>query len=117
MTLPQRGDTTLSMWAQDDAENGPVERFVGHKDIVKEYLFRTRGSQEDGKDDRKFQLVTWSKDQTLRLWPVSEAAMRKVGHDPNRPIQVLQTRKGARDVSYRDPPSAVPDANVSTGKP
>lgn len=104
MTLPQRGDTTLSMWARDDADNGPVERFVGHKDIVKEYLFRTRGGQEESRDERRFQLVTWSKDQTLRLWPVSEEAMRKVGHDPDRPIRVLQTRKGAKDVSYRDPP-------------
>jgi hypothetical protein len=34
-------------------------------------------------DDREFQLVTWSKDQNLRLWPVSEDIMKLVGHKPS----------------------------------
>ncbi|CAO1631710.1 unnamed protein product [Parajaminaea phylloscopi] len=105
MTLPQRGDLTLSMWSKESPEGGPVERFVGHKDVVKEYLFRTRGGQDTGKDDRRFQLITWSKDQTLRLWPVSAEAMVRVGHKPGAPIKVLQTRKDAKNISYRDPPS------------
>ncbi|CAO1637108.1 unnamed protein product [Sympodiomycopsis kandeliae] len=115
MTLPQRGDTTLSMWARDSPEK-PVDRFVGHKDDVKEYLFRTRGAQESGSDDRRFQLITWSKDQTLRLWPVSEASMAKVGHDPKAPIRVLQTRKGAKDISYRDPPQHIPTQGAEVGR-
>ncbi len=41
MTLPQRGDTTLSMWARDLPEE-PQATFAGHTDIVKEYLFRTK---------------------------------------------------------------------------
>lgn len=104
MTLPQRGDTTLSMWSKEHPENGPAEQFVGHKDIVKEYLFRSRGGADPDNDDRRFQLITWSKDQTLRLWPVSEDAMKKVGHRPGAKIKVLQTRKNAKDISYRDPP-------------
>lgn len=64
MTLPQRGDRTLSMWSKDHPEGGPVERFAGHKDIVKEYLFRVRGGSDSSSDDRRFQLITWSKDQT-----------------------------------------------------
>lgn len=40
-------------------------------------------------DDREFQLVTWSKDQNLRLWPVPEEitkvkAITKVGIPPNQ---------------------------------
>ena len=27
-------------------------------------------------DDREFQLVTWSKDQYLRLWPITEDVMK-----------------------------------------
>lgn len=104
MTLPQRGDTTLSMWSKDHPEDGPVERFVGHKDLVKEYLFRTRGGGDRTNDDRQFQLITWSKDQTLRLWPVSEEVTKKVGHKPGAPINILQTRKGAKDISFREPP-------------
>jgi WD40 repeat protein len=75
MTLPQRGDTSLSMWSKERPD-APVERFVGHRDIVKEYLFRTRGGNNRDNDDREWQLLTWSKDQTLRLWPVSEEATR-----------------------------------------
>lgn len=103
MTLPQRGDTTLSMWAKDQPEE-PQATFAGHTDIVKEYLFRTKGGQDRECDDRQFQLITWSKDQTLRLWPVTEEQTRKVGHQPGAPIRVLLTRANAPDISYRDPP-------------
>ena len=109
MTLPQRGDTTLSMWAKDEPEQ-PKGEFAGHTDIVKEYLFRTKGGQDRGSDDRQFQLITWSKDQTLRLWPVSDEQTRKVGHKPGGPIRVLLTRANAPDISYRDPPLAMPPA-------
>lgn len=107
LTLPQRGDTALSMWSKDEPEE-PKATFAGHTDIVKEYLFRTKGGQDRGSDDRQFQLITWSKDQTLRLWPVSEEQTRKVGHKPGGPIRVLLTRANAPDISYRDPPLALP---------
>ncbi|SPO29765.1 related to MTC5 - subunit of the SEA complex [Ustilago trichophora] len=103
MTLPQRGDTTLSMWAKDQPDE-PQATFAGHTDIVKEYLFRTKGGSDRESDDRQFQLITWSKDQTLRLWPVSDEQTRKVGHKPGGPIRVLLTRANAPDISYRDPP-------------
>ncbi|EPQ26720.1 uncharacterized protein PFL1_05699 [Pseudozyma flocculosa PF-1] len=111
MTLPQRGDCSLSMWAKDHPE-APMATFEGHTDIVKEYLFRTKGGQNRDCDDRRFQLITWSKDQTLRLWPVSEEQTRSVGHKPGAPIRVLNTRAYAPDISYRDPPqisAIVPD--------
>lgn len=107
MTLPQRGDTTLSMWAKDQPDE-PQATFAGHTDIVKEYLFRTKGGQDREHDDRQFQLITWSKDQTLRLWPVTDEQTRKVGHKPGNPIRVLLTRANAPDISYRDPPLVVP---------
>lgn len=40
MTLPQRSDTVLSMWARSQPES-PVAKFEGHTDTVKEVsLFR-----------------------------------------------------------------------------
>ena len=107
MTLPQRGDTSLGMWAKDKPEE-PVHRFEGHGDIVKEYLIRTQGGSDRERDDRKFQLITWSKDQTLRLWPISEDMMKAVGHQRNTAIRVLQTRINAPNVSYRVPPQSSP---------
>lgn len=103
MTLPQRGDTSLCMWAKDKPDE-PVHRFEGHRDTVKEYLIRTQGGSNRERDDRKFQLITWSKDQTLRLWPISEEMMKAVGHKRGDPIRVLQTRIGAENITYRIPP-------------
>lgn len=109
MTLPQRGDTSLSLWAKDKPDS-PVHRFEGHRDIVKEYLIRTQGGSDRDHDDRRFQLITWSKDQTLRLWPITEDMMEAVGHKKGTPIKVLQTRRGAKDMTYRVPPTDPPPA-------
>lgn len=80
LSLPQRGETTLEMYGHTDSHQ-PVETFEGHADVVKEFVWR-RGGQGmtlvlnvspfnlamiDGAD---FQLITWSKDRTLRFWPL-----------------------------------------------
>jgi hypothetical protein len=41
LTLPQRGSTELEMWKEESV----VERFTGHNDIVKEFVWR-KGSGE-----------------------------------------------------------------------
>ncbi|KAF7354044.1 WD-REPEATS-REGION domain-containing protein [Mycena venus] len=46
-------------WGGDE----PVEVFEGHTDVVKEFVWRRGG------DGTAFQLITWSKDRTLRFWP------------------------------------------------
>ncbi|EMD32397.1 hypothetical protein CERSUDRAFT_126817 [Gelatoporia subvermispora B] len=103
LSLPQRGETTLEMWAHDDPES-PIETFAGHTDVVKEFVWR-RGGPE-GLD---FQLITWSKDKTLRFWPVSPEIMQKAGAAP-------KARAEATDADHRsfshppigmDPPPAV----------
>lgn len=75
ITLPQRGDNGLSMWSKNKPLK-PVKRFEGHNDTVKEFLWRTKGGADREKDDRKFQLLTWGKDQILRMWPISEDDMK-----------------------------------------
>ncbi len=111
MTLPQRGDFGLSMWSKAEAlerregePSVPVHRFEGHTDMVKEYLFRTRGGSDPNFDDRAWQLLTWGRDETLRLWPVPESLTKAVGHKPGTPIRVRMTRKNAKNISYRIPP-------------
>ncbi|KAG8755838.1 hypothetical protein FRC12_010759 [Ceratobasidium sp. 428] len=59
-------------------------------------------------DDREFQLVTWSKDNTLRLWPVEQQTMQDCGHVPGSPIKVLMPRRGAANETYRIPPVTAP---------
>ncbi|PPQ65609.1 hypothetical protein CVT24_011818 [Panaeolus cyanescens] len=84
LSLPQRGETTLEMYARTPAgsvnEAGGsgmklVETFEGHSDVVKEFVWRKGGNGD-------FQLITWSKDRTLRLWPIDSELMQKVGHTP-----------------------------------
>jgi len=92
--LAQRGETTLEMYAigDDDSEsdNVAVKTFEGHTDVVKEFVWRRGGVGEiaffahfvemiNGSyiiDDSEYQLITWSKDRTLRFWPMDSEAMR-----------------------------------------
>ncbi|KAG5653422.1 hypothetical protein H0H81_000533 [Sphagnurus paluster] len=93
LSLPQRGATALEMFSQDRPDM-PVERFEGHTDVVKEFVWRKGGEDE-------FQLITWSKDRTLRFWPVDSD---QAGH------ALPPTRGRARrtelspSISYRNPP-------------
>ena len=97
LSLPQAVETTLDMWAIDSPPADPqspsappapaggeigaggservIKTFVGHTDKVKEFVWRTRGGEDLGKDDRSFQLITWGADQTLRFWPIEEKTM------------------------------------------
>ena len=105
LSLPQRGEAALEMFGLGSAE--PVERFEGHDDVVKEFVWRTKGGTAQGYDDREFQLVTWAKDRTLRIWPVTLDMTEKVGRRFGEPIKVLQPRRGAPDVTYTKPPDSV----------
>lgn len=84
LIMPQRTDSKLTLYNRACAET-PVHAFDGHQDTVKEFVWRWKGdSNGSNGDDREFQLVTWSKDQNLRLWPVSEDIMKSVGHEPSK---------------------------------
>ncbi|CAO3596860.1 unnamed protein product [Absidia cylindrospora] len=83
LTMPQRSESTLYLYNRA-IPNEPVHLFEGHTDTVKEFVWRWKGGQaNDDNDDREFQLVTWSKDQNLRLWPVPEEIVKSVGHRPS----------------------------------
>ncbi|KAM9765615.1 GATOR2 complex protein WDR59 isoform 2-T2 [Menidia menidia] len=63
--VPQlRRENSLLLWNTLEL-NSPVHAFVGHDDVVLEFQWRP---QKEGSKD--FQLVTWSRDQTLRIWRV-----------------------------------------------
>ncbi|KAI9244456.1 hypothetical protein BDA99DRAFT_529033, partial [Phascolomyces articulosus] len=103
LTMPQRTETTLYLYSRD-TPTVPVHRFQGHTDTVKEFVWRWKGGNGPEGDDREFQLVTWSKDQYLRLWPITEDIMKSVGHNFSK-----------KKTSYRVPASAVrPDGTVQS---
>lgn len=113
MSVAQRGDTAPSLWAAG-SPSAPLKRFEGHTDVVREFLFRTKGGSDAAHDDREFQLLTWSKDQTLRMWPIQDAVLDAVGHVPGAPLQVAahprasdaETRHGIQIQEPRAPRDA-----------
>jgi len=70
LSLPQRGENALEMYAHDNPQT-PIQVFEGHTDVVKEFVWRRGGQDWDG-----LQLITWSKDKTLRFWPIDPDIVR-----------------------------------------
>ncbi|XP_056008866.1 GATOR complex protein WDR59-like isoform X4 [Ostrea edulis] len=77
VVVPQqlrRGDNSLHLW--NTSRNNPVHQFVGHHDVILEFQWR---KQQEGFRDH--QLVTWSKDQSLRIWKIDAQLQKRCGHD------------------------------------
>uniref|UniRef100_A0A0W0FZ82 Uncharacterized protein n=1 Tax=Moniliophthora roreri TaxID=221103 RepID=A0A0W0FZ82_MONRR len=106
LSLPQRSDTTLELYSTNEDTNGePVRTFEGHNDVVKEFVWR-----KGGQHDNEFQLITWSKDRTLRFWPVCHDTLQKVGYDPSQNNKSSSPRnftveQSNSTISFRNPPS------------
>ncbi|KAH7491537.1 hypothetical protein KRP22_002994 [Phytophthora ramorum] len=99
VTISQRMDNTIRLWAlshgdggngsNDDAGDGDVSgasagasvtaelvhSFVGHGDLVKGMAWRVRPQTS------VYQLVSWSKDQELRMWHVDVPQLEACGYD------------------------------------
>lgn len=113
LTMPKRGDTSLHLWdrrVEGDKATEPIATFAGHKGLVKEFVWRSKGGQDEhGNDARQFQLVTYSEDQQVNLWPVKEETLIAVGHEKNKPIRFRLTRQGAGYKTYRKEPPTNPE--------
>ncbi|XP_058011410.1 GATOR complex protein WDR59 isoform X7 [Ahaetulla prasina] len=82
--VPQlRRENSLLLWDVCDL-NTPVHTFVGHDDVVLEFQWR---KQKEGSKD--YQLVTWSRDQTLRMWRVDCQLQRLCSSDPLEGVEEL----------------------------
>ncbi|KAI9295853.1 hypothetical protein K502DRAFT_303240 [Neoconidiobolus thromboides FSU 785] len=103
ISIPLRCENDLYLWDKEKPE-APVFQYKGHTGIVREFLWRIRGNNEtfNLEDDREFQLVTFSLDRQLRLWPIGESQLRAVGSLPRKltPDSKSSTEKG---ISYRTP--------------
>ncbi|KAF8265297.1 hypothetical protein EI94DRAFT_1736236 [Lactarius quietus] len=102
LSLPQRGGDAPELWAYSTAiphASNLVEAFEGHTDVVKEFVWR-RG----GRDWGDFQLITWSKDKTLRFWPIDQDVLERVGQSPNKDMPTRSQGYGDNRFSFRTPP-------------
>ncbi|KUI62618.1 hypothetical protein VP1G_09746 [Cytospora mali] len=82
----------------------PVATFQGHGDHkVKEFLWRSRGTIDDGIDNREFQLVSWGEDNKLRLTRPEPSVLESVGYVKGMTARknLVITRKGATYKTFR----------------
>ncbi|XP_059471344.1 GATOR complex protein WDR59 isoform X2 [Neocloeon triangulifer] len=75
----RREENSLLLWNIEN-QAAPVHTFVGHTDVVQEVAWR---KQKD--DNHDFQLVTWCKDQSLRIWRIEPSLQKLCGHSPAEP--------------------------------
>ncbi|EJD08524.1 uncharacterized protein FOMMEDRAFT_101954, partial [Fomitiporia mediterranea MF3/22] len=115
LSLPQRGESVLEMWNYDD-DRVPVHVFEGHTDVVKEYVWRTRCT--GSANDKAFQLITWSKDKSLRFWPIGRDIIQKAGTANETSERNRKPLERDESVSFREQPigtGPLPALSAPTG--
>ncbi|KAJ1937757.1 hypothetical protein FBU59_004657, partial [Linderina macrospora] len=74
--------------ARDSEQMEVVHKFVGHSDRVLASEWRSRGEirmdANGSVDGRDFQLVSWGRDQVLRMWSINDKTVESVGGHPDR---------------------------------
>ncbi|KAI9550538.1 hypothetical protein GHT06_005241 [Daphnia sinensis] len=82
-TQLRRGENSLLLWSLSDLSN-PVHSFLGNNDLVLEFDWKSPRS-----DDDDYQLITWSKDQSLRIWRVDVNLQKLCGYEPDNQPQIV----------------------------
>ncbi|XP_008194273.2 GATOR2 complex protein WDR59 [Tribolium castaneum] len=94
VVVPQlrRGENSLLLWNTANRST-PMHTFVGHRDVVLEFEWR---KQRAGSLD--FQLITWSKDQTLLVWKIEPFLQKLCGHEPDEPREEIAISNESSEV-------------------
>ncbi|XP_050579579.1 GATOR complex protein WDR59 isoform X2 [Bombus affinis] len=76
IVVPQlrRGENSLLLWNTTDL-SAPIYTFVGHTDVVLEFQWRHQKLENSD-----FELITWSKDQCLRIYKIDPFLKKLCGH-------------------------------------
>lgn len=65
-----RGENSLLLW-NNARQSAPICSFVGHSDVILDFAWRPNRHY-----NAENELVTWSRDQTLRVWYVDESIQK-----------------------------------------
>ncbi|XP_053594553.1 GATOR complex protein WDR59 isoform X1 [Microplitis demolitor] len=71
----RRGENSLLLWNIANL-NTPIYTFVGHTDVVLEFQWR-----HPKINSNDYELITWSKDQFLRIFKIDTFLKKLCGHD------------------------------------
>ncbi|XP_043237262.1 GATOR complex protein WDR59-like isoform X1 [Amphibalanus amphitrite] len=96
VAVPQlrRGDNyCLCLWNTASLA-APQHTFAGHSDVVLEFDWRQPDPSQI-RDDCEYELLTWSRDQTLRLWPLKADLLQACGHELAHGVSGLDTDHAA----------------------
>lgn len=111
LAMPQNAPGNLYLYDRRkaslalDTSASPVAIFNHGEREVNEFLWRARGSiNEDGIDNREFQLVSWGDDKLLKLQRVPNALLENVGYIKGSQLRkkLNVTRKGAVYKTFRN---------------
>ncbi|XP_058792882.1 GATOR complex protein WDR59 isoform X2 [Phymastichus coffea] len=77
IVVPQlrRGENSLLLWNTSNLST-PVYTFVGHTDVVLEFQWRQPRTEKND-----FELITWSKDQCLRIFKIPPLFKKLCGYE------------------------------------
>uniref|UniRef100_A0A3Q4N8E3 WD repeat domain 59 n=1 Tax=Neolamprologus brichardi TaxID=32507 RepID=A0A3Q4N8E3_NEOBR len=108
--VPQlRRENSLLLWSTLDL-NSPVHAFVGHDDVVLEFQWRP---QKEGSKD--YQLVTWSRDQTLRIWRVDPQLQKLCVSDVQEDLMDAMSLTAESEKPLSSQESEDQDGSLSAG--
>lgn len=66
-----RGENSLLLW-NNARQSSPICSFQGHNDVILDFAWRPNRQYENA----DMELITWSRDQTLRVWNVDESIQK-----------------------------------------
>ncbi|XP_015109430.1 GATOR complex protein WDR59 isoform X1 [Diachasma alloeum] len=110
IVVPQlrRGENSLLLWNTSNF-SAPIYTFVGHTDVVLEFQWRNQKA-----DNNDYELITWSKDQCLRIFKIDPFLKKLCGHDMDDTTSVytqysedtnLRALRSPQQIALQDPQS------------
>lgn len=73
-----RGENSLLLW-NNAKQSAPICSFLGHTDVILDFAWRPNRTYQN----TDMELVTWSRDQTLRVWNVDESIQKMCESEGN----------------------------------
>ncbi|EDW11288.1 GATOR complex protein Wdr59 [Drosophila mojavensis] len=77
-----RGENSLLLWS-NSKQTDPICSFVGHTDVILDFAWRP-----NRENFTEIELVTWSRDRTLRVWKIDDNMLKLCEPSPDEDEEV-----------------------------
>lgn len=89
-----RDENSLLMW-NNNCQTQPICSFVGHTDVVLDFAFKR------SQTDNEWELITWSRDQTLKKWKIDDQLQKLCTTDVDEDKVILEEGGGEDRSTYK----------------